>query len=329
ITHSGGVHINTYCVVVGGANVDLLGVPDHRLEERTSNPGRIISSPGGVARNIAENLARLEQPCGLMAPLGADAYGAWLKQNCADLGIEVSGLVTMAGEATSSYLSIVDETGDMQIAVADMTLIDQFGSTHLQPYLAQLESASIVILDANLAPHCLSFLTQGLPTQNLFVDTVSVAKAPRLKPFLSCIHSLKPNLAEAQAIADIDLGPAPSNTELAQLAQWFRQQGVKHVYLSLGSRGVLYAGPEQQFIMAAKTPVPASKIINSNGAGDAMMAALCAGWMLGLNAPQRAAWGLACAHIAMLSEATINCQLNPSLLQLVLKEHPCQITHLP
>lgn len=309
--------------------MDLLGVPNQSLQTHTSNPGRVTSSPGGVARNIAENLVRLGENCWLIAPLGADANGAWLQQDCERLGINVSGLITMAGQTTSTYLSIVDKTGDMQVAIADMSLIDQFGSRHLQPYLTQLKAANIVVLDANLAPHCWTFLSQNLASQKLFVDPVSVVKAQRIKPFLACIHSLKPNLTEAQAMADINLGPNPDNEQLSQLAQWFRQQGVQHVYLSLGPRGVLYAGPEQQFIMAAKTAIATDKIINSNGAGDAMMAALCAGWIQGLAAPERVAWGLACAHIAMLSEATINPQLTPSLLQRVLKEHPCQITYLP
>ena len=130
-------------------------------------------------------------------------------------------------------------------------------------------------------------------------------------------------------MAGTNLGPTPSKTQLAELAQWFRQQGVVHVYLSLGPRGVLYAGPKEQFIMAPKSAIATDQIINSNGAGDAMMAALCAGWMQGLAATENVAWGLACAHIAMLSEATINPQLTPQLLQRVLKEHPCQISHLP
>jgi len=298
----------------------------------TSNPGRVTSSPGGVARNIAENLVRLGQPCWLMAPLGDDANGAWLKQECAQLGIETAGLVTMAGQSTSTYLSIVDETGEMQLAIADMALIDQFGAPHLQAYLPQLKAASVVVLDANLSSDCWSFLTQNLPLQDLFVDPVSVLKAQRIKPFLGCVHSLKPNLAEAQAMAGMDLGPAPSDAQLTQLAQWFRGQGVQHVYLSLGARGVMYTGPEEQFIMVAEgnqSSINKAKIINSNGAGDAMMAALCAAWMQALSAPDRVAYGLACAHIAMSSEATINAQLSPQLLQRMLKEYPCKITHLP
>ena len=308
--------------------MDLLGAPQEHLKQYTSNPGKVSSSPGGVGRNIAENLVRLGQPCWLMAPLGDDANGMYLKHHCQQLGIETECMVTLSGESTSTYLSIVDETGEMQVAIADMTLIDQFGATQLEAFLPQLQAASIVVLDANLATDCLAFLVKKLPQQHFFVDTVSAAKATRITPFLSHIHSLKPNLMEAQAIAGTDFGANPSNIQLLQLAQWFMDQGVKHLYLSLGSRGLLYSDVAQGFIMAPSIPVKATDIVNSNGAGDAMMAAIGNAWLQGCDASHTAASALACAQIAMASETTISPHLTPQLLLRMLKEYPCTITPL-
>ena len=46
-------------VVVGGANVDVKARSTAALVARTSNPGTVVRTPGGVGRNVAENLARL------------------------------------------------------------------------------------------------------------------------------------------------------------------------------------------------------------------------------------------------------------------------------
>lgn len=314
--------------MVGGANIDLLGAPQDTLKAYTSNQGRVSSSPGGVGRNIAENLVRLGQACMLMAPVGADANGMYLKHHCQQLGIQTQCMVTLAGESTSTYLSIVDAMGEMQVAIADMALIDQFGPQQLKPFLAPLKSASLVVLDANLAPNCLAFLVENLPDQLFFVDPVSVSKATRISPFLSHIHSLKPNLLEAQAIAGTDFGPQPSITQLRALATWFMEQGVKHLYLSLGAQGLLYSDAKQGFIMAPSRSVKATGIVNSNGAGDAMMAAIVNAWLQASDAEERAANALACAHIAMASKATINPHLTPQLLLQTLRENPCSITSL-
>lgn len=48
-----------YSVVIGGANMDILGTPGQALTPGSSTPGTVSYSPGGVGRNIAENLARL------------------------------------------------------------------------------------------------------------------------------------------------------------------------------------------------------------------------------------------------------------------------------
>ncbi|MCO4838233.1 MAG: carbohydrate kinase family protein [Oceanospirillaceae bacterium] len=317
-----------YSVVVGGANMDLLGLAQKALKSHTSNPGKVSSSPGGVGRNIAENLARLGQTCMLMAPVGNDANGALLKHHCHKLGVQTQCMVVLEGQSTSTYLSIVSDTGEMEIAIADMALIDQFGKAQLKAFLPQLKNASMVILDANLSPNCLAFLVESLPNQLFFVDTVSVFKATRMLPFLSRIHSLKPNLLEAQALAGTDFGSHPSNAQLVQIATWFMDQGVKNLYLSLGAKGLLFCDVNQCFIIAPNMPANTQDIVNSNGAGDAMMAAIADAWLQGHKAHERTCAALACAHIAMASQATINPHLTSHLLSQTLKENPCSITPL-
>lgn len=105
-------------------------------------------------------------------------------------------------------------------------------------------------------------------------------------------------------------------------------QGVKHLYLSLGSRGLLYSDASQSFIMAPSVPVKATDIVNSNGAGDAMMAAIGRAWLQGSDAQHAAASALVCAQIAMASKTTISPHLTPELLLRMLKETPCSITPL-
>ena len=102
----------------------------------------------------------------LMAPVGDDANGMFLKRHCQQLGIETQCMVTIKGATTSSYVSIVDEAEEMQVAIADMSLIDDFGEAELDKFLPQLQAARLVVLDANLAPVCLAFLMKKLPQQN-------------------------------------------------------------------------------------------------------------------------------------------------------------------
>lgn len=64
-------------IVIGGAVMDLVassaqGMP---LLPRTSNPGQLQLSAGGVGRNIAEGLTRLGSPPLFLSAIGDDALG--------------------------------------------------------------------------------------------------------------------------------------------------------------------------------------------------------------------------------------------------------------
>ena len=65
-------------VVVGGAVVDLLCLPDKGtpLLPRTSTPGHLEMASGGVARNVADGLARLGAAPLLVSAVGDDGLGA-------------------------------------------------------------------------------------------------------------------------------------------------------------------------------------------------------------------------------------------------------------
>ncbi len=65
-------------LVIGSAGIDLVGRASRPLQPGTSNPGRLRLSHGGVARNVAENLARLGTEALLISAVGDDTQGTQL-----------------------------------------------------------------------------------------------------------------------------------------------------------------------------------------------------------------------------------------------------------
>lgn len=294
-----------YCAVVGGANMDILGTPADILQAGSSTPGSVSYSPGGVGRNIAENLARLGETCYLIAPVGDDHSGRQLTELSQLAGIDTSQMITIPGQATSSYLSMLDQQGDMQLAIADMSILDAFGPDYLRKQISLLSRAELVVLDTNLKPSTLEFLFDQLSGQRFFVDCVSVAKAEKIKPFLAYVHTLKPNLAEAQAIAGLQAS-ADNSKELALLADWFHHQGVQRVFISLGKEGLYFSDQHTQL----QSQLSCQQVINSNGAGDALMAALCHSWLQGYSSDYSCQFSLAAANLALASQTTINPEMS-------------------
>jgi len=302
-----------FCVAIGGANMDILGAPYSDIQTATSNPGVVSLSAGGVARNVAENIAKLGDKCYLIAAVGDDSNGKQLIDCTAAAGVDTSHMLTFEGHSTSSYLSIIDHSGEMQLAIADMKVIDQLTPKILHKHLALLKQAQMIVLDTNLSEELLQFLFANLPSAKFFVDTVSIAKAPKIQPYLSQIHSLKPNLLEAQSMSGIAID---SYRQLPQLAAWFHQQGVQQIFISLGKDGLFFCDGQSHDTLS----LPANVVKNSNGAGDAMSAALVHSHIAGKNLLESCYYGLAAANCAIATNSTINNNLSISSIEKLLRD---------
>ncbi|KAE9837854.1 pseudouridine kinase, partial [Escherichia coli] len=111
-----------YIVIIGSANIDVAGYSHHPLNYADSNPGKIKFTPGGVGRNIAHNLALLGKNAWLLSAVGGDFYGQSLLAQTNQSGVYVDKCLIVPGENTSSYLSLLDNTGEMLVAINDMSI---------------------------------------------------------------------------------------------------------------------------------------------------------------------------------------------------------------
>jgi pseudouridine kinase len=71
---------NEYVVAIGGSNIDIIGQPYEKLLFKNSNKSKINLSSGGVIRNIAENLSKLNSNCHLITVFGDDDFGSFFKK---------------------------------------------------------------------------------------------------------------------------------------------------------------------------------------------------------------------------------------------------------
>ena len=190
----------SYAVVVGGVNMDIGGRSFASLVAEDSNPGAINMSLGGVGRNIAHNLSLMGTDVQLLTAFGEDIYGQSIAASCSELGIDVSHALRVADLPTSIYLFIAGPDGDMAMAMSDMQIADRISPTYLASNLQTLQNAQVVVCDTNIPAESLVYLAENC-TAPLFCDPVSTIKAEKLRPILHRIHTLKPNLLEAQLLA--------------------------------------------------------------------------------------------------------------------------------
>ncbi len=292
-----------YVVAVGGATIDISGRPAARLRAGDSNPGTVTLSAGGVARNVAESTSRLGINCRLITVVGDDNHGDLIASTAHNAGIDVAGIVRLAGQRTATYVSIFDERGDLGAGISDMEIMDQLSVELLQEQESSLRNASAIFLDANLSENALGYLFDRFSDKTIIADPVSVAKAPRLAAFLSRIDILKPTLIEAGALLGKRLR---SRQQAGSAARALLERGVGQVFISLGAHGVFAADGTTARLVPARR---AASVASVSGAGDALVAGLILGSLNDTATAEMAELANDVARIALESStATVDAQ---------------------
>ena len=287
-----------YAAVVGGVNMDVGGISAAPLVAADSNPGRVRMSLGGVARNIAHNMALLGVDTRLVTALGDDLYARQIETSCAELGIDIGRSLRVPGAATSTYLYVAGPDGEMAAAVSDMEICDHLTPEVFASRLSFINSAQVLVLDANIPAASVEWLCEHVRVP-AFADPISTSKAEKFRGVLGRIHTMKPNRLEAEALTGVSITDERS---LHRAADVLLESGTERVFLSLGPEGVLAADRKERFLL----PVLPGRTVNTTGSGDAFTAALVWAYLRGMGLRESARAGLAAAAVARESEETIN-----------------------
>ena len=297
--------------VIGAVNMDLSGTPANELRMGDSNPGKITLSPGGVGRNIAENLRLLGRKVSLITIMGEDTYADVIREHCLNAGIDLQYSFTDPLGRTSAYLCINEQNGDLSAAVSDMAICNELTPDKLEPLLPVLNRGSMVIADANLPEETLAWIAKKV-TVPIAADPVSVSKAPRLLRLLSRLTLLKPNIPEAELLTGMTIR---GDLNLSRAADALHRLGVKRVYLSLGGRGVWADDVREGGMLIPCAP---GTIINTTGCGDAFVAAAADAFLNGLDTMEAARRALAASAICAEDNAAVSPRLSQEAIEMKL-----------
>ena len=308
-----------YAVVIGAANIDIGGTPYKPLIPGDSNPGVIKMSYGGVARNIAHNLTLLGFNVELITAAGDDTLGMEMLRKCEAIGLDTSLSVVVPGGSSSVYLFINDEKGEMDLALSHVDIVKNITPEYIESISDVINSAEVVVADCNLSQETILKL-KDICKVPLYVDTVSVSHADKIKGHLEGIDTIKPNLLEAEFLTDMMI---ESEYDCLEAARALINQGVRRVFISMGPDGMI-AADKDHAILADRYPVT---VKSTTGAGDSAMAAIV--WSTlneegdGLTEPAMAANAAASATISV--DPTIHPGMSVDLIKNKIKEYNVEI----
>lgn len=109
--------------------------------------------------------------------------------------------------------------------------------------------------------------------KTVLLDASGEALRAGIKGFPALI---KPNIEELSGLVG---RPIADEDDLAACARALQAQGIEHVVVSAGADGVHWFGPQGYW----RARVPRVKVVSTVGAGDSLVAGLCAGMVEGMD----------------------------------------------
>jgi pseudouridine kinase len=292
-------------VCIGGLNIDRkLRLLAHSLHA-SSNPCEAHETPGGVVRNVAENLARLGLPVALVAAVGDDAGGRMLLEQAAQVGIDTRAVIRLRRHVSDSYTAVLSPDGGLELGLAAMPLVESLNPWALQASKALRAAAALVVADGNLPTDAWPLLlgeaqASGVP---LVCVAVSEAKMERLPESLAGLHLLILNAGELATVA----------AEPAEAFAALHARGVGRVLVSEGARGLVLSEPGAA---PRHWPAPQVRVVDVTGAGDALSAGVCAALLRdGDDFDAAARLGLDLAALTLQTEDSVHPDLTPRFLE--------------
>ena len=299
--------------LIGAANIDIQGFPYSKLIYKDSNPGEIKVCPGGVSRNIADNLSRLGAVTELISAVGKGVNGNYILDSCRQSGIGCSNILVIPDMESSTYMAIMDKEGDMALALSDMRISDRITVEYLESKRKVIEESSVIEVDPCLSEEVIRYVLDGFTDIPVFIDPVSIGKAEKIKDLTGKIHTLKLNRLEAEYLSDLKI---TDDEGLRRAAGRFLESGVKNLFITLGGEGVFYSTGE----ISGRVIPPKTEIKSATGAGDAFMAGVIYGALKGYGVERTARFATAAAIAALSSHDTVNPDITVDMIEKIIKE---------
>ncbi|MCF6093093.1 winged helix-turn-helix transcriptional regulator [Microaerobacter geothermalis] len=297
-----------HIVCIGGANIDRKMESLSSIQFHTSNPVHSSQSCGGVARNVAENLGRLGCSTSLITVVGKDSEGSWLLDETRKHHVDISQSITLPEQRSGNYTAVLDQNGEMVIALADMEIYDALTWEMIMERWSHIASSQIIFLDANLPMNVLSNMIRRCKEEGLFlcVDPVSITKAKKLPDELDGVNIIFPNKDEAEIMSGISI---ESIYDCKLASEMIRKRGVEQVILTLGSNGIYIEADG----ISEHVAVPKITPVDVTGAGDALVAGVIFGIVQGESLISASRLGITAASLTLQTKNTVS-NLNSGIL---------------
>ncbi|KAL0281264.1 UNVERIFIED_CONTAM: hypothetical protein PYX00_002300 [Menopon gallinae] len=298
--------------------------------------GKVSQSGGGVGRNVADALGKLDVDTFLISAIGTDDLGGSILKTVPHL--TGNGLLRCDKYPTATCYVICDASGECKILIGDMEIHDKISVHYVKKHEEKILSSSLVVLDGNLPQDTIFYLLDmcgeaGVPVWFEPTDIVKATKAfsAGRKHFPQFIS---PNYNELVEISNVvNPGFSPPSNEIPWLFTCTEQakllvENVDNVLVTLGKLGVVIFRrgevTDPFFVvqdsgkpkyLKRNSPISHSihpqekilegEVVNASGAGDCFASGFIAAMLTGADENECVRLGFQCSLASLRCKKTV------------------------
>ena len=220
-------------ICIGGANVDRRYLVKDTMIQGTSHNVQSRTNVGGAARNVAENLGRLEDKVMLFSVAGNDAEWKMIESHSEHF-MNIKAVDIIEGCPTGTFMEVIDADGEMVLGLAEVDIFDRMTPEWLNKHLSVLKRSKYIIMDLNCPKETIEFINGFARKYKIPVAllTVSVQRLSNLPSFLEGIRVLITKHNETAAYFDMTI---ETDEDLKLAVKKWLDKGLENVVISKGS----------------------------------------------------------------------------------------------
>lgn len=248
-------------LVIGSLNMDtVIETPRIPVPGETIMGRSIELVPGGKGANQVYTIGKLGGDVSMIGAVGDDSYGGMLIDNLKKVHVNVEGIERVPGGTTGQAFIPVDDTGENSIIVIGGTnsLVDE---ALLKKYERLMDECDIVVMQQEIPLITVMAAKEMALKKGKTIIVDPAPAAPMPDEFWADVDYIKPNETELGILIGKELS---TQEEYKAAAQEMLDKGVKHLLVTLGSKGCLFMSKEgEEFISANKVHA-----VDTTAAGD-------------------------------------------------------------
>lgn len=293
--------------VLGNSFIDYKGWAGEFYDPVGRNQGRVEIVHGGVARNVAENMALLGTQVEFVTTLGTDSVSDILVSRLSDNKVGLHYVSKHEKNAIGMWLAILGNSGNLLGSISqlpDMQLLENLIMDKIDDMCADIKN---IAMDIDLTPAIAEKIVSCVQKHNVKLyalpgNLTIIKPHPHIFQYMECFIC---NDIEASKLLEEEMLPKNIEHSKAMVKALCVKFKLKQAVITLGEYGAVYYDPQGNI---GHQDIYQTEVNDTTGAGDAFFSATVAGLIMGKTLAQSVDAGSKLASIIIAcSENTCHC----------------------